>query len=185
MADGEILSYRTVSNLDTGGSVNWAASGTLTEVLTIFGMPVNGLNVATSTTSGTVTTSTGAAGEVVTVTASADASSAESSSSSSSSGQHSTVGVAVGASVGAVLGIILLAAVGFVVWRRKRRQLPHAAPATTHELGAPLEVQGKTSTSPVGPPDIPKLATELDSSRYYESYELPADTSGGRGRDLA
>lgn len=193
VADGKMYTYRLVMDSTTRGSTDSAMTNVVDGVpSTVYGIPLNGLNViaststsgATSTSSGTFITSTGAAGELITVTTSSDTSSAQNSS-SSSSGPHSVVGVAVGASVGEVFDIIMLAAVVFIIWRRRRKNLGNTVLVTTHEMDATPGALGKTPTPSVSPLDLPKLATELDSSRYYEAYELPADTHVSRDRNLA
>ncbi|KUI63178.1 hypothetical protein VP1G_10303 [Cytospora mali] len=110
---------------DSAAGDTWSTTSTTvqSDILTIFGIPVNGFNVvATSTTtSSTGSTDTDSGTSSSSARTMTTASSSVPSSSSSSSGSTSVVGVAVGASVGAVVGVLLVAVGAFLVWRRRRR----------------------------------------------------------------
>lgn len=121
---GETLSWEKIY-YESGLGDTWTLTSTTvqSETLTVFGVPVNGLNVvATSTSISSTTTDAGA--ETISpadmTTVASAASSSTLSRSSSSSGGTSVVGIAVGASVGAIVGVLLVALIAFFVWRRRR-----------------------------------------------------------------
>ncbi|ROW02768.1 hypothetical protein VSDG_01722 [Cytospora chrysosperma] len=120
---GETLSWEKIY-YESGMGNTWAPTTTTvqSEILTVFGVPVNGLNViATSTTISSTATDTSS--ETISpagmTTMASAASSSTPSRSSSSSGGASVVGIAVGASVGAIVGVLLVALIAFFVWRRR------------------------------------------------------------------
>lgn len=191
LTDGQVLEYRTVT-----GNTNSATSTTVDgETITIYGIPVNGLNVISSTsTSAAQTTkssdlvmtytSTGTAGQFITVTATASAASTQTTSTSGDE-NVSVVGVAVGASVGAVAGIFILAVGAFIIYRRRKSKPLHSrsAPAlemdaSQHSLGTPERkslISSMWSKSPKMPPQNAAPA-ELDGGREVVAYELPAES---------
>lgn len=187
LTEGQVLSYITVGVLASGSSINSATSTTVDgDVITIYGIPVNGLNVVsftsasatTSTNTGIVTISTAADGEIVTVTTSASGSSTQSAP-PSQSGPKSALGVAVGASIGAASGILLLVAGIFVLWRKRRRNLgyePWERSAPPHEMDASLSVPKKSVMASIVAPSsdmTSESAVELVSNKQYVAYELP------------
>ncbi|ROV93589.1 hypothetical protein VMCG_08091 [Cytospora schulzeri] len=115
---GETLSWEKIY-YESGLGDTWTPTSTTvqSEMLTIFGIPVNGLNVIATSTS-TSTTSTNAGAGTITSTGTATTASKSSSSTptsgSSSSGGTSIVGIAVGASVGAVVGVLLIGLTAFL-----------------------------------------------------------------------
>lgn len=92
----------------------------------------------------------------------------------------------MGASVGAVSAIIILAAVVFVIWRKKRRVARQAMSANAHEITSPSAHPAKESPVLIGSSDTArKFATELDSGTAVEVHELYADVPSARDHDEA
>lgn len=188
LTDGQTLSYRTVSTFADGSATNAPTSTVVDgDTITIYGIPVNGLNVVSPTSSPSSASATGttstSAGEGGTITASANASSAAQSNSSAGGAHASVVRVAVGASVGAVAGLLFLAACVSLLWRRKTKGplSPGSGPAL--EMDAPPGGPRKSlKSSSIGSPNSnmsSKCAAELDSGSHHVAYELPADTRSG------
>lgn len=133
VAAGETFSWEKI--VDVSGDFTWTATSTTvaSTTITVFGVPINGLNVAASSSSSSSSTTTTASSDKSSSLSSSSAtsssiasstSSGTSSTSSSDTGGNSNssiVKVAVGASVGAVAGILALVGAAFFLWRRRRQ----------------------------------------------------------------
>ncbi|ROW15889.1 hypothetical protein VPNG_02612 [Cytospora leucostoma] len=171
---GDTLSWEQV----VSEGVTWTPATTTvqSETLTIYGIPVNGLNViATSTTtsssktassgstssSGSVDAGTGtstSAGTVVVYTGTPTPDS-----------QKHTIGVAVGASVGTFVGLVLIATVAFLLWRRKKRS------ATGRNAGTATGYNNNGQWSGGAPaPVVP------EHMRHVAGYHTPVELKAGQ-----
>ncbi|KAK7749675.1 hypothetical protein SLS53_000254 [Cytospora paraplurivora] len=123
---GDTLSWEQV--VSAGATWTPATTTVQSETLTIFGIPVNGLNViATSTTTSSSTTASSSS------TSSPGSLNAGAGTSTSAGtlvfytgiptpdGHKHTIGVAVGASVGTFVGLVLIAIGAYFLWRRRKR----------------------------------------------------------------
>lgn len=191
---GETLSWEQIVYITSLGDTWTAATTTVqSETLTIYGIPINGLNVvATSTITSSVSSD---AGTGTISSASATATTPGSGSSSSSSGSGSIVGVAVGAALGAVVGVLLVAFGAFLVWRRRRRGGGRTMPggpskfasndvynsgASMPELAQAGLMQGYYAPNSQHPAELKgshPIPHELATNGSYDLHELPA----GRG----
>lgn len=152
----------------------WSLTPTSTVVpegstFTVYGWPVNGLNVVASSTASATSSSTVS----ITGSGSTSASSPDPSASSSGSNQSSNLGVIVGATVGIVVGILLLALGGFVVWRKRRaRRGKGRQPekAQTMDDYSALAMSPKTPNTIASELPVINQPAELNSSRNV--YEL-------------
>ena len=158
---------------ETDGST-WSLTRTSTIVpegstFTVYGWPVNGLNVVTSSTA-TATSS----GTVTDATTSTSTSSSESNASSSSSNNSKNLGVIVGATVGVVVGIFLIALGAFLVWRKRRAGRARGREPgkfQTTEAYSALAMDPKTPTTLASELPAMNHPAELNPSRNL--YELP------------
>lgn len=175
---GDTLSWEQV--VSAGATWTPATTTVQSETLTIFGIPVNGLNViATSTTasssstasSGSVDAGAGtstSAGTVVTITGTPTPDS------------HShTIKVAVGASVGAFVGIVLIAIGAYLLWRRRKRSAVsgNAGTATAYNNNGQWN---SSALAPVVPEHMRHLAgyyapVELKAGQTSNAHEMATD----------
>lgn len=143
---------------ETDGSTwSWTITSTVVpegSTFTVFGWPVNGLNVVASSTAAPTSS---AGSDATDVTGSASMPSSTSSAATSSSDGSSNLGVIIGATVGVVVGVFLIAIGAFLLWRKRR--------AGRRRARAPEQLQ---KTEAYG-----TLATESKSLSTLQS-ELPA-----------
>ena len=186
---GDTLSWEQIVYDSSVGDTWTAATTTVqSETLTVYGVPINGLNVvetSTITSSGAGSGTTSSAG----ATATAAASSSTSGSSSSSSGGASIVAVAVGASIGAVVGVLLVVLGAFLVWRRRRRGGGGAAASgaskfvpndahSSEQTGPMLGYYAPNSQHPVELKGSHHDAHELPGTESFDAHELPVGRDG-------
>ncbi|POS69147.1 hypothetical protein DHEL01_v212460 [Diaporthe helianthi] len=143
---------------------------------TVYGWPVNGLNVvASSTASATSATGTGSSTVFETDAGSTSASIPDSSAAASSgSNSSSNLGVIIGATVGIVVGILLLVVGAFVLWRKRRaRKGRGRQPARTQTMEdyRAVAMGQKTPTTLASELPVINYPTELNSLRNVQ--ELP------------
>lgn len=189
MTTGETLSWEQIVYVSDKDGDTWTAATTTvqTETLTIYGLPINGFNIiTTSTSSSSSGVSTGIASSTSMTTTSLSSTSAGSSSSSGSS----VVGVAVGASVGAVVGVLLVAVGAFLFWRRRRGRAGLETQTGGHTGLNSWEYDlsksaGLTQTRPMlgyyssdgqQPMELrgsPPNAQELPAGEHINAHELP------------
>lgn len=162
---------------ETDGST-WSLTPTSTVVpegstFTVYGWPVNGLNVVTSSTASatSITVSETGTGSMLTSTSTP---SSNSNASASNGDNSNNLGVIVGATVGVVVGILLLALGAFLVWRKRRagrgRSMEPEKPKTTEAYSA-LLMDPKTPDTIASELPVANHPAELNSSRNV--YELP------------
>lgn len=157
---------------ETDGSTwSWTITSTVvpdSTTLTVFGWPVNGLNVVASSTA-TPTGSIVADATGATSTASSTSSAAASTDSSSNN-----LGVIVGATVGVVIGVLLLALGAFLVWRKRRaakRKGRGPEQPKAMEAYSTLAAESNAPSTPHSELPAVNHPAELNSSRNV--YELP------------
>lgn len=154
-----------------------------TSTLTVFGWPVNGLNVVASSTAtptgssvtGNTASATGTTGPTSTPSSTSTSTPSSTSNAATSAGDTSdNLGLIVGTTVGVVFGVLLVALGAFLVWRKRRAgrprgrkleqiQMTKAQSALAPEARYPAAV---TSELPVV-----DRAAELNVPRNV--YELP------------
>lgn len=164
---------------ETDGSTwSWTITSTVVpagSTFTVFGWPVNGLNVvASSTATPTGSTVTEGAASATDTTGSTSTPSSTSNPAISSGDNSNNLGVIVGATVGVVVGVLLVALGAFLVWRKRRagrrRGREPEQPLTTEAYSA-LATEPKSSTTTTSELSGGNHAAELNASRNV--YELP------------
>lgn len=157
---------------ETDGSTwSWTLTSTVvpdSTTLTVFGWPVNGLNVVASSTA----TATGST--VAETTGETSTPSSTSNAAASTSNNSNNLGVIIGATVGVVIGVFLLAVGAFLVWRKRRAgrgkgKWPEQPKATEAYSTAATESKAPSSLQSELP--AANHAAELGAPRSV--YELP------------
>lgn len=188
LTGGETLSWERPSQVSGSGSWFWAPASTRvqSETLPVYGVPINGLNVATPSSTGASASDRASFTSSVLMTA---ASSSQPSSTPPGSG-NSFVGIAIGASVGAVMGVSLLALGVFPIWRSmKRRPGPREWDAWKHGKTRPSGESAAVTKDHMECLDRRAYHSraspvEIGTSTHYERCELSVSPDDGPGREL-
>lgn len=158
---------------ETDGSTwSWTLTSTIVPddtVLTVFGWPVNGLNVVASSTA-TPTSST-----VIGTTASTSTpSSTTESTTKPTSDTSNNLGLIVGVTVGVVIALLLVAFGAFLVWRKRRAgrgrfgESEHPQKAAAYSA---ISTETRAPSSSTSELPVVNHPAELNTTR--DVYELP------------
>lgn len=161
---------------ETDGSTwSWTITSTVVpegSTFTVFGWPVNGLNVVASSTA--APTSSAGSAAATDATGSASTPSSISDAATSDAGDSSNLGVIIGATVGVVVGVFLVALGAFLVWRKRRagrrRARAPEQPKTT-EAYSTLATESKSLSTLQSELPAVNQPAELNAGRHV--YELP------------
>lgn len=164
---------------ETDGSTwSWTITSTVVpagSTFTVFGWPVNGLNVvASSTATPTGSTVTGTPASVTDATESTPSPSSTSNATNSAGDNSGNLGVIVGATVGVVMGVLLVALGAFLVWRKRRAGRRRGRePGQTQKMEAYSALATEAKSPNTVTSELPggNHAAELNTSRTV--YELP------------
>lgn len=146
-----------------------------TSTLTVFGWPVNGLNVvAPSTATPTGSSVTGNTASVTDTTGSTSTPSSISNAATSAGDNSGNLGLIVGTTVGVVFGVLLVALGAFLVWRkrragRRRGREPEQTQMT--KAHGPLAPEARSPAALTSELPVVNDAAELNVPRNV--YELP------------
>lgn len=183
LTEGQTISWFTAMESGTSQS----STSVISSSATMFGIPVNGFNIITSTEAATTNVATAETSDVVGSTSTSASASvfASPSSASTEASSTSSIGLTIGVALGVSLAVLLLGLGAFIFWKRRRRQIKlvqrtmtshqsETLPEYTENASAHKALPGyEWSSTSTTAPTTGHSPTELPLTNPTQVFELP------------